>query len=856
MFLSKGLDFLLGKKQTIIDINNLPDIDNQDDIKTFLNSIKQNIKDWINIEESKVIIEFLVEISEKYNIIEYISDVWVDTLNNSFNTEILQNMLDITLNTAEKNNKSFIINVIYTQNFDFLDFLWKVLEQSSNSMQKFTVLKILQTLSYDSCLPTYLSKEPNRVNYLLDTLKEPSEFLRNGKIYTESILLIKKIADNDKDISKLLAFQGIFEILAEIMRNEDIVIVEDCMALMNIMMTDFNKNYIRELPCVYSILSDLVLTSSRDSALKFLVKACTIDGNTVYVPNQKHFSKMIDKVIHTAYPLAGDQSKLGLKVLSILASSNPTATQSLLKAENSDLLDAILTHCSLDKNSEENLGILWRLVNNNTQISENFISHVTCTPGYEETQGTLPIFNYLLQKTISTKSINLPNLCQTLELLLYSNDSAKQLAEHLPIDLNSGTVMNKMLGLWIEELGVKGPYVFILSRLFIVWVYDSPSTANKIVAHIYNYLPQILSYLDTSGLDTCLVSLFVGLICLYCNPKEIDSVLIKKTGYSEMCNKIEYLNTLHEFTKISNTDTYFSHDKYSYPLVKVYKLAVQAVKMHLLKQITESVPEDQKELAKLIEAQEAVISMHYLKKNNSADAESLQLLKKIKTLESEIQEKNIKIEELNTTLINFKYEKTKETRTLIQTMISMNEKIDLVEFENLSLKRENNNLYTKIERLLEEIKTYSTKKHEVHADLKLIEAKENLKIQTNEVKYLKEILNKKESEYREAVEIIGKQELKLLNVPATILDDEIVGVDSLNMNKLRFQLCFSGSFNGDKSELKSSSTQTEKIELIQSYSPAEAKPVDWLNGPESISDNPISFFDNLPQNTTINSLFQ
>ena len=180
MFFAKGLDYLLGKKNIVVDINTLPDIESPDDIKCFLISIKESLQQWNNSQQLSTIVEFLVEVSEKYDILEHLGEIWIECLQNSFDTDLLQQMLDITINLIEKNPNYF--NVILIQKAIFFDFLWEILKKSSNPMEKFSVLKILQQLPQGSSLPKYLSTEPNRVNYLLDALNEPSEFLRNGTL--------------------------------------------------------------------------------------------------------------------------------------------------------------------------------------------------------------------------------------------------------------------------------------------------------------------------------------------------------------------------------------------------------------------------------------------------------------------------------------------------------------------------------------------------------------------------------------------------------------------------------------------------------------------------------------------------
>lgn len=111
MFLTKGFIKLFNSKPRRIDINNLPDIDSETDVKQFLLSVKEEINEWNYNEELKTIIEFLVEVSEKYDIMASLEEVWIKTLYNSFDTELLQNMLDITLNTCEKKPNYF--NVVF-----------------------------------------------------------------------------------------------------------------------------------------------------------------------------------------------------------------------------------------------------------------------------------------------------------------------------------------------------------------------------------------------------------------------------------------------------------------------------------------------------------------------------------------------------------------------------------------------------------------------------------------------------------------------------------------------------------------------------------------------------------------------
>ena len=169
---------------------------------------------------------------------------------------------------------------------------------------------------------------------------------------------MKKIAKYDKDICKLLAFQGIFEILSEIMKNEDNVIVKDCADLLKILMNDFNKNYIRELPCVFNTISELITGEYKENIVDLLITACTTENNAVHLQNQQYFSKLIEKVMMISYPSTGNQCILALKLLNLLIKGNHLAIDALFYADSVDILDNILSYCSLGDNHEENIEIL------------------------------------------------------------------------------------------------------------------------------------------------------------------------------------------------------------------------------------------------------------------------------------------------------------------------------------------------------------------------------------------------------------------------------------------------------------------------------------------------------------------
>jgi hypothetical protein len=107
MFLTKGIISMFGSKPRKFDINSLPDLDNESEVQSFITSISQELKSFHFSDELRTLLDFLVEASEKYDILHNLSEVWQEALEQSFSTELLQNMLDISLNAADKNPNFF-----------------------------------------------------------------------------------------------------------------------------------------------------------------------------------------------------------------------------------------------------------------------------------------------------------------------------------------------------------------------------------------------------------------------------------------------------------------------------------------------------------------------------------------------------------------------------------------------------------------------------------------------------------------------------------------------------------------------------------------------------------------------------
>lgn len=111
MFITKGIISLFGSKSRSIDINNLPDLDSSEDVHNFLNSVKSEIKTWKFDKDLRTLTDFLIDVSEKYEIEKYISPLWLEILENNLNSEFLQSLLDISLNMSDRSVEIFDVSL-------------------------------------------------------------------------------------------------------------------------------------------------------------------------------------------------------------------------------------------------------------------------------------------------------------------------------------------------------------------------------------------------------------------------------------------------------------------------------------------------------------------------------------------------------------------------------------------------------------------------------------------------------------------------------------------------------------------------------------------------------------------------
>jgi hypothetical protein len=107
MFITKNLISFFGNKNRPFDVNNFPDLDSPDDIQRFLKSLKPELKILTFDEEIRGLVEFLVDISEKYEVEKYFSEDWLQVINKNIHSPLFQALLDISLSMCDRDSHFF-----------------------------------------------------------------------------------------------------------------------------------------------------------------------------------------------------------------------------------------------------------------------------------------------------------------------------------------------------------------------------------------------------------------------------------------------------------------------------------------------------------------------------------------------------------------------------------------------------------------------------------------------------------------------------------------------------------------------------------------------------------------------------
>ena len=663
---------------------------------------------------------------------------------------------------------------------------------------------------------------------------------------------MKFIAKSDEEICKMLAFQGLFESILEITKQEDGVILKDCLQLMKMLLSDFNKHFIREVPVIIERLKHLINSVAYNAALEFMIEACKDKQGKLISSNQVYFSKLIKEISSIAFPCSSyQQSRTALELISLLVHNNQSLVKTLLTLQVHswhDFLDLVCSYCIQGQESSLTFELLWSMCKTNKEVQSSAVSKITCVPGYKEDPHSVPPFNIVLNQCLEEHT-NLNLLCKLLEMLILDNEVSKELATSLPIDTNSANLPQKVTTILTESLSAKKVTSLVpVTRLLIALAHNSLVGSQCLQPNLETCIPLCLEYiLEDQQIPQSLCACLVG--CIAMHAPHIQALVLKKIGYTGFCNTLEKLTSLQEFTKAEKQENLFlDHRTFSMPLVKQFRAASQTIKKTLLTEITQNAPDSESELAKLVQVQDKLISnlQDFRKYQPSQDTSELDT--EINQLKSENMFLQSEVESLKLKLMEKDLEAKRELRGTYQAFISTQETLELTQFENLSFKRENTILKAKIHRLESELGLQTPN----HSQKDFLDLQEQVKNLQADCEYLKNLNEIKENQNQELLEALGEAKTN----------------QGVKLPKETYSQATQVTTEAPQEPLKKFQTQVMQkpcLDLLKLEEPPRAPPAQGLASlfeQESIADpfsqneeEPFSFFSKITNSTPASNPF-
>lgn len=136
-----------------------------------------------------------------------------------------------------------------------------LLEEKDYYIRYYTtqLVTILLTNKSDD-LQNAILQSPMGISRLMDLLLDPREIVRN-----EALLLLLELTKSNQEIQKIVAFEGAFERLLDIIRDEGAaeggIIVQDCLRLVNNLLRNNVSNQVCSLTlhiCCSHFISELL----------------------------------------------------------------------------------------------------------------------------------------------------------------------------------------------------------------------------------------------------------------------------------------------------------------------------------------------------------------------------------------------------------------------------------------------------------------------------------------------------------------------------------------------------------------------------------------------------------------------
>ena len=423
---------------------------------------------------------------------------------------------------------------------------------------RYHALQVLSALlpSHAAAVQQVVLASPVGVARLVDLVSD-QEVVRN-----EALLLLNAMARDKEDIQKLLAFEGAFERLLAIVRDEGGpeggVVVQDCSELVNTLLRSCapNQRLFREVGLLAQLPSLLCATGrGADAALSrqaaanvlcaletacMLLSPCGEDGDATVRVHQAAFCKV--DLLSALLPLAlgtravfSAVSTAALLCASKLVAGHPPAQEALGNAtvacEGSTAEPALLgtLRVALLGANEQIRSAAVQLVaaycEGNSEGQQLLVS--TLTP-----MGSLDIgpadHSFGRQLSAALRDENHDLACRAARLLqplVVGNAAAKERLLRVPLDAASSGVPELVLTRCAKLLArsaragaaERGGLLLELLRLFCIWLHDCPPAVAALLSSP-GHLPLLIDLASSSDVHVAGTSAAVLAACVASNP--------------------------------------------------------------------------------------------------------------------------------------------------------------------------------------------------------------------------------------------------------------------------------------------------------------------------------------------------
>lgn len=446
---------------------------------------------------------------------------------------------------------------------------------------------------------------------LVDLIRAEVDYVRN-----ETILVVKQLCIDSEEMQKSLAYQGVFEALADILIKEEGVIISDCLSLIQALSSDFTKSYLRQVPSFLPALKSLFTRLQSSPLLLSLLHSLLKDSKGELIHNtQFAFSVLIEDIVALAFPVerAGKQSEEALGLLCDLLRGN-TAQQRdlslLLLPAGSDFLsffDLLLSYSVNHWHFKANREVL-SLLTSEPDLQTQLISKITVVLTTSNQVQYLPPFNSLLITALDTGK-PLEALCSVLEVVLSGNDVAKELAASLPINSHSQTLLQRLAEVLITSLSSTTEAPIPPIRLLSIWVFRHHASAQSLYAKLLAVIPDIVEGVAEEKVVSKLFAVLLAcLVDALPDSTELGKLILGKIGLPAYCTRLESFFTLAEAGKhLKQGLSPPSFPLFTPSFALIYRDIVPAAKKSLVRLMSGATSGREQELARLIQTQEQII---------------------------------------------------------------------------------------------------------------------------------------------------------------------------------------------------------------------------------------------------------